>query len=159
MIRLYIKISENSVCLISRTYSVLCIYHLIIWLNLSVLYSSKRITLPSQSCLVLYSSCANLLHSLIMLLIVTSLLSHNLHLFFCCVYSCFHIVGPYGVILCCKKRFSFSLNVFLFKPHPCFLGRDVATHFCFLLNFFLLVFALSVLFLVAIISFPPHISM
>ena len=43
--------------------------------------------LPTQSRLTLYSFCANLLHSLIMLLIVSSLSPHNLHLLFCCVLS------------------------------------------------------------------------
>ena len=39
----------------------------------------------TQSCLVLYSFCANLLHSLIMWLMVSSLSPHNLHLLFCYV--------------------------------------------------------------------------
>ena len=41
-----------------------------------------HITLPTQSCLVLYSFSANLLHSLIMWLIVLSLSPHCLHLLF-----------------------------------------------------------------------------
>ena len=45
------------------------------------------ITFPIQSCLVLYSLCANLLHSLIMWLIVSSLSPHNLHQLFYCVLS------------------------------------------------------------------------
>ena len=40
-----------------------------------------------QSCLVLYSFCANLLHSLIMWLIIPSLSTHNLRLLFCCILS------------------------------------------------------------------------
>ena len=43
------------------------------------------ITLSTQPCLVLYSFCANLLHSLIMWLIVSSLSPPSLHLLFCCI--------------------------------------------------------------------------
>ena len=42
------------------------------------------IPLPTQLCLVLYSFCANLLHSLVMWLMVSSLSPHRLHLLFCC---------------------------------------------------------------------------
>ena len=48
------------------------------------LHISQWITLPTQSCLVLYSFCANLLHSLIMWLMVSSRSLHNLHLQFFC---------------------------------------------------------------------------
>ena len=50
----------------SRTNSGLCIYHLFVWSNLNFLHNSQWITLPTQSCLVLYSLCINLMHSLIM---------------------------------------------------------------------------------------------
>ena len=68
----------------SRTDAGLCMYHLFAWSNLNFLYISQWITLPTQSCLVLYVFCANLLHSLIWL-IVSSLSPHNLHLLFCCL--------------------------------------------------------------------------
>ena len=42
----------------------MCIYHLFVWSNFNFLHISKRITLPTQLCIVLYSFCANLLHSL-----------------------------------------------------------------------------------------------
>ena len=71
----------------SRTGAGLCIYHLLVWSNLNFLHISQCITSPTQSCLVLYSFCANLLHSLIMWLMVSSLSQHNLHLLFCCVLS------------------------------------------------------------------------
>ena len=71
----------------SRTAAGLCIHHLFVWSNLNVLHISQWITLPTQSCLVLYSFCANLLHSLIMWLMVSSLSPHSLHLLFCCVLS------------------------------------------------------------------------
>ena len=67
----------------SWTDAGLCIYYLFIWSNFSFLHISRWITLPNQSCLVLYSFCANLLHSLIMWLLVSSLSPHNLHLLFC----------------------------------------------------------------------------
>ena len=71
----------------SRTDAGLCIDHLFVWSNLNFLYISRWITLLTQSCLVLNSFCAILLHSLIMWSIVSSLSPHNLHLLFCCVLS------------------------------------------------------------------------
>ena len=50
----------------SWTNSGLCIYHLFIWSNFNFLHDSQWVTLPTQSCLVLYSFCASFLHSLIM---------------------------------------------------------------------------------------------
>ena len=70
--------SHRSLCVsFSRTDAGLCIYHLFVWSNLNFLHISQSCllySLPTQSCLVLYSFCANLLHSLIMWLIVSSLL-------------------------------------------------------------------------------------
>ena len=50
-------------------------YLFVVRLNLNFLYNSQWITFPTQSCLVLSSFCSSLLHSLIMWLIVSSLLS------------------------------------------------------------------------------------
>ena len=69
----------------SRTGAGLCIYHLLVWYNLNFLHISQRITLSTQSNLVLYSFCDNLPHSLIMWLVFSSLSSNRLHLLFCCV--------------------------------------------------------------------------
>ena len=66
----------------SRTDNGLCISHLFAWSNFNFLHISQWITLPSQSCLVLYSFCANLLHSRIMWLIVSSLSPHSLHYYY-----------------------------------------------------------------------------
>ena len=66
-----------------RTGAGLCIYHLLAWSNLNFLHISQFITLPTQSCLALYSFCASLLNSLIILLMVSSLLPQSLHLLFC----------------------------------------------------------------------------
>ena len=84
VILLYDK-SHRSLCeSFSRTGAGLCIYNLLVWSNWNFLHISQWITLPIQSCLAL-SFCANLLHSLIMWLIVSSLSPHSLHLLFCCV--------------------------------------------------------------------------
>ena len=61
------------------------IYHLFEWSNLNFLHNSQLIILPTQSCLTIYSLCANLLYSFIMRMIVSSLSPHNLHLLFCFV--------------------------------------------------------------------------
>ena len=82
----------------SRTGAVLCIYHLFVWSNWNFLHISLWITLPTQSCLTLYSFCANLLHSLIMWLIVSSLSPHSLHLLFCCILS---ILALIWLVLSC----------------------------------------------------------
>ena len=82
-----LKSYRSSCVSFPRTDAELCIYHLFLWSNSKFLHNSQWITLPTQSCLVLYSFWANLLHSLIMWLMVSSLSPHNLHLFFCCVLS------------------------------------------------------------------------
>ena len=80
--------SHRSLCeSFSRRGAELCIYHSLVWSKWNFLHISQWITLPTQSCLALYSFCANLLHSLIMRLIVSSLSSHSLHLLFYCVLS------------------------------------------------------------------------
>ena len=66
----------------SRTGAGLCIYHLLVWLNLNFLYISQWTTLLTQSCLALYSFSANLLHLLIMWLVVSSQSLHSLHVLF-----------------------------------------------------------------------------
>ena len=67
--------SHRGLCMsFSRTGAGLCIYHLLVWSNLNFLRISQWITLPTQSCLALYSHCANLLHSLIIWLMVLLLL-------------------------------------------------------------------------------------
>ena len=79
---------------------------------------------PSQLCLVLYSFPANLLYSLIMWLIVSSLSPQNPRFLFWCVLSIFYFdnIGLYGVVLCCfKKRFYFSLKVFFLVHIQVFL--------------------------------------
>ena len=80
--------SQRSLCeSFSWTDSGLYKYHLFVWPNFSFLHNSPWITFPTQSYLVLYSFCANLLYSLNLWSIVSSLSQHNLHLLFCCVLS------------------------------------------------------------------------
>ena len=86
--------SHRSLCVsFSRTGAGLCIFHLFVWSNLNFLHTSQWITLLTQSSLVIYSFYANLLHSLIKWLIVSSLSAHSLHLLFCCVYFRFDMIG------------------------------------------------------------------
>ena len=67
----YISKSQRILCIsFSWMDSGLCIYHLSVWSNSNFLHNSQWITLPTQSYLVLYSLCANLLHLLITWLIV-----------------------------------------------------------------------------------------
>ena len=74
--------SQRTFCIsFSWMDSGLCIYHLFIWSNF--LHNSQLITFPTLLSLVLYSFCANLLHSVIMSLIISSLSLHKLHLVFC----------------------------------------------------------------------------
>ena len=95
----------------STTGAGLCIYHLLVWSNLNLLHISLWITLPTQACLVLYSFCANLLHSLIMWLIVSSLSPHSLNLLFCLVLSILALIWLVLMALSCAaiRRDSVSL--------------------------------------------------
>ena len=104
--------SHRRLCMsFSKTGAGLCIYHLLVWSNLNFLHISRWITLPTQSCLVLYSLCANLLHSLIMRLIISSLSQHSLHLLFCWVLSIFALIWLVLMALSCAviRRDSVSL--------------------------------------------------
>ena len=153
----------------SRTGAGLCIYHLLVWSSLNFLHISQWITLPTQSCLALYSFCANLLHPLIMWLMVSSLSPHSLHLIFCWVLSILALMWLVLMALFCAtiRRDSVSLLKFPFLSHvqvfSCgmlFISRlkrlwsCFSFHFCFLVFVILLSIVLSVLFLMAVIS-PP----
>ena len=63
MISLYLKTKRILFVLFHRMDFSLCIYHLFVWLNLNFLHKSQWVTFPIQSCLVLYSLCAKLLHT------------------------------------------------------------------------------------------------
>ena len=112
--------SHRSLCVsFSRTGAGLCIYHLFVRSNLNFLHISQGITLPTQSCLVLYSFCANLHHSLIMWLMVSSLSPHSLHLLFCCVLSILALIWlVLTALFCAAVRIdSVSLLKFPFLSH------------------------------------------
>ena len=78
-IRWYVWTLKSKRCLYIFFFRTGCFVVLIPWSNFSFMHNSQCITLPTQSCLVLYSFCANLLHSLIMWLLISSLSRHNLH--------------------------------------------------------------------------------
>ena len=101
-IRWYVCMSKShrSLCVsFSRTGAGLCIYHLLVWSNLNFLHISQWIALPTQSCLTLYFFCANLLHSL-MWLIVSSLSPHSLHCYFVefCLFSLWLLLLLYSLL-------------------------------------------------------------
>ena len=109
--------SHRSLCVsFSRTSAGLFKYHLFVWSNLNFLHISQWITLPTQSCLVLYSFCPIMLHLLIMWLIISSLSSHSLHLLFCCVLSILALIWMVIMALFCVtiRRDSVSLLKFPF---------------------------------------------
>ena len=87
----------------------LCIYHLFIWSNGYFLHNSQWTTLPTQSCLILYSFCDNLLYSLITWLMVSSLSWHNLHLLFCCILSTFALIWLVLIPFLSLGSFSFPM--------------------------------------------------
>ena len=91
-----------------------CAYTICLYSNF--LHNYQWITLPTQSCLVLYSFCANLLHSFIMWLMFSSLSQHNLHLQFCCVLSILALIWSVliGLFWAAIRRDSVSLLRFPF---------------------------------------------
>ena len=96
-----------------------CAYYFFAWSNFAFLHNSQWITLPTPSCQVLYSFCDNLLHSLIMWLIVSSLSLHNLYLLFCCVLSILALIWLVFVALFCVDiwKDSVFLERYLFLSH------------------------------------------
>ena len=112
--------SHRSLCVsFSWTAAWLCIYHLFVWSNLNFLHISQWITLPTQSYLVLYSFCVNLLHLLIMWLMFSSRSPHNLHLLFFCVLSILTLIWLVLMALfyAAFRRDSVSLLKFPFLSH------------------------------------------
>ena len=112
--------SLRSLCVsISRTHSVLCIYYLFAWSNLNFLHNSQWNTLPTQLCVVLYFFCANLLHSFIIWLIVSSPIPHKprFAVLLCLIYSRFDMTSLYGVFCSTIRRNSGPLLRFPFLSH------------------------------------------
>ena len=124
--------SRRSLCsLFSRTGAGLYIYHLLVWSNFNFLHISQWITLPTQSCLYLYSFCSNLLHSLIMWLMVSFLSPQSQHLLFCYVLSILALIWLVLTALLCAaiRRDSVSLLKFPFLSHV----QDVYYYYYYLL--------------------------
>ena len=120
--------SHRNLCVtFSRTGAGLCIYHLLVWSNLSFLHISQWITLPTQSCLALYSLCANSLHSLMIWLMVSSLSPHSLHLLFCWVLSILALIWLVLMALsyAAIRRDSVSLLKFPFLSHVQVLSWEI----------------------------------
>ena len=139
--------SHRSLCvLFSRIGAGLCIYHLLVWSNFNFLHISQWITLPTQSCLALYSFCANLLHSLIMWLIVSSPSPHSLHLPFYWFLSLIALIWLVLMALFCDAirkdsvsllRFPFLSLVQVFWCEMAFISRFKWLKCCFFFSPFL----------------------
>ena len=167
--------SHRSLCVsFSRTTTGLYVYHLLVWSNLDFSHISQWVTLPTQSCLVLYSFWANLLHSLIMWLMVSSLSPHNLHLLFCCVLSILPLIclvlmslfyAAIGRDSISLLKFPFLSHVQVFSYEMSFISRVkrplscFSSYFCFLVIVILFVTVLSVSFLMTLINPSSYISM
>ena len=107
------KSKKKSLCVsFSRIDAGLCIYHLFVWLNWNIFHNSLWITLPTQSCLFLYSFCVKLLHSLIIWLVVLSLSPYNLHLLFSCVLSILALIWLVLMALFCDAIWILLLLLF-----------------------------------------------
>ena len=107
---IWISKSHRNLCMsFSRTDSWLCIYHLYICSNFNFLHNSLWITLPTQSCLVLYSFCANLLHWL-MRLFASFLSPHNVRLLFFGVLSILTLIWLVFMPLFCAAIMSDSIS-------------------------------------------------
>ncbi len=91
-------------------------------LMLSFGWSPHFRQLPTQSCLALYSFWANLQHSLIMWLIVSSLSPHCLHLLLCCVLSILALIWLVLMALSCAAIRRGSVSLF-FARSRFFSGR------------------------------------
>ena len=111
-----------------RTDSELCIYHLFVWSNWNLLHNSQWITLPIQSCQVLYSFCANLLRLLIMWVITSSLLPHYLRPLFCYVLSILAVIWfvIMALFYAAIRRDSVSFLRFSFLSHLHFFSCDMS---------------------------------
>ena len=104
--------SHRSLCeSFSRTGAGLCIYHLFVWSNWNFLHISQWIIMPTQSCLALYFFCANLLHSLIMWLIVSSLSPHSWHLLFCIILYYYYYYYSMQRLSLCLQHICVCINV------------------------------------------------
>ena len=119
VIRSYLKMPEEFVNIILQNRFWVVHIPFVSWSNFKFFHDSHWIILPTELCLVLYSFCASLLHSLIMLLIISSPSSRNLYPLFCWVLSILILIWLvlmalfYGAIW----KDSVSLLMFPFRCH------------------------------------------
>ena len=102
----------------SRTDSRLCVYHLFAWSNFRFLHNSQWISLPTQSCLVLYSFCGSFFHS--------SLSPHTPHLLICCVLSMLVLIWLVLMAGFCAAIWREFVSLMRF---PCFVWDDARLSF------------------------------
>ena len=141
------------------------IVHILFVLMVNFLHNSQWITLPTQSCLALYSFCASLLHSLIMWLIVSSLSPYNLHLLLCCASSILALIRLGLMTLLCSAissdsvsllKLPFLADVNVFSYEMSLVSRSkcpyiFSSHFCVVVVLFLY-FILFFIFLIVSFS-------
>ena len=130
--------SHRSLCVaFCRTGAGLCIYHLLVWSNQNFLHISQWIPLTTQSCLALYSLCANLLLAYYMIYGFISV-AHRLHLLFCWVLSILALI--YLVLMALSyaaiRRDSFSLLKFPFLSYVQVLSCEILFISLFVFFFF-----------------------
>ena len=101
VIRLYLKIPEEvvSVILQSRFWVVYISFVRLVKLQLLAQFPVDKVAHPFMTSIISFS--ANLLHSLIMWLIISSLSPHNLHFLFCCILSILALIWLVFLALFC----------------------------------------------------------
>ena len=106
------SLSDNKSLQVSRT-----LLGILTDLNNAVVWMiSTRPVISTNSCLVFYSFLANLPHSLIIILIISSLSSYNLHSLFSCVLSIFlsHTLSLWRSFMLLLKEIKFLSRGFHF---------------------------------------------
>ena len=95
-----IRKSKIILCVwVSRSVSTKCKYDLSTWPNFRLLHYSQWITFHTHSCLSLYFLCQFVVF--FVWLTVSSQSSRDWYLLFCVLFLYFHIISPFGIILCC----------------------------------------------------------
>ena len=110
--------------------------YLVVWSNFNFLHNSQWIPFSTLSFLILYSFCVNLLHSLTMWLIVSSLLLYSLYLLFCYNLLILDLIHLILMTLFCAAIGRESVSLLKF-PWLCpgFLAWDLATLFIYTVVF------------------------
>ena len=97
-------------------------------IDITVTFMCHSFSVPTQSCLLLYSFCVNLLHSLIMWGIVSSQSPHNQHLLFCYVLCILTLIKLVFMALICAaiRSDSVSIKRFLFLSNIKLLSCQIS---------------------------------